>query len=204
MSVYTDAYQFHQIARGLPVVSTAPTEEPVSLEDVASHCRIDVADEGAFLGSLIKAAREMVETDARLALMSQTLALRLDCFPSWEIELRAHPVVAISSVVYLSTANVSTTMDSSDYRVDIYSKPSILTPAYGETWPATYPVTNAVTITFTAGYTSQTAVPELAKRAIYLLVGDWYRNRERISEVGSSIRDAYDETLRRLRWAGDV
>lgn len=203
MSIYTDDYQFHQIARGLPVVSVVPTAEPVSLEDVEAHCRIDGADERVFVNGLIQAAREMVETDARLALMSQTQVLRLDCFPDWEVELRTDPVVAISSVVYLDTAGTSTTFAASKYRIDIYSKPALLTPAYGEVWPSTYDVTNAVTITFTAGYASAAVVPQLAKQAIYFLVGDWFRNRERIGEV-SGVRDAYEETLRRLRWAGDV
>jgi hypothetical protein len=54
-----------------------------------------------------------------------------------------------------------------------------LTPAYGESWPATRAQLGAVNITYTAGYT---AVPEPIIQAMYLMIGDMYDNREAVSQ----------------------
>lgn len=195
---------FAEIARSLPVKTTEPTAEPVSASEAAAHCHVDAHDDDGTFSGLIKAAREMVELDARLALMTQTHTLYLDCFPAWAIELRTHPVVSITSVTYLNSTGVSTVLSSALYRLNENSKPAILTPAYGQTWPTTYPVAEAVEIAFVCGYTSAANVPEIAKLAMKLLIGHWFRNRESVGTVGEEISYSYEALLRRLRWAGEV
>ena len=50
-------------------------------------------------------------------------------------------------------------------------------------YPSTYPVPNAVTVRFVAGYTS---VPAGIKAAMKLLIGHWYKNREAVN-VGNIV-----------------
>lgn len=152
-----------------PVVSVAPTSEPITIEDLKGYLRNGSNLEDELLNNLIKEAREEVEHDALLAIMPQTLVLSLDCWPEWEpnqIELRRYPVVAVSSIAYLDSSGVSQTLSSTLYRVDITTKPARITPAYGQTWPVTYSVTSPITITFTAGFATPNLIPETVKQAI--------------------------------------
>lgn len=187
----------------IPRVSVTPAQEPVSLSEAKAHLRVDHGHEDERISGMIQAAREMVEEDAQVALCSQTIVVRLDCFPPWEIQLRKCPVNAISSITYVDSDGTTQTLSASDYVLDAYSKPARVTPAYGEEWPTTRPQVNAVTITATAGYSSPATVPSIAKQAILMLVSHWFRNREATSETTThDVRLSYDALLSRLNWGG--
>ena len=98
-----------------PVLVTAPTVEPVSVSQIRAQCGIDTGDFDDSIADWIRAARNMVETDAEIALASSTWALYLDCFPYWEIELRKPPVQSLTSIVYLDGDGTSQTLSSSLY-----------------------------------------------------------------------------------------
>jgi len=198
--------QWKDVARK-PALVTAPTQEPISIEGAKEFLRIDISDEDDLIGELISTARRFVEEDAEIALLTSTWALYLDCFPAWEIELRKLPVQSISSVVYLDTTGASTTLSASLYRLDSKNKPARLTPAYGQYWPSTYDVTNAVTITFVAGETSRDTVDDIAKQAMRHLIAHWYKNREAVMTTGAvpfEIRLAYEACIARLAWSGGL
>ena len=65
------------------VLIIAPTIEPVTLEELKLHLRIDldVLDEDEYLEGLIKAAREHAEDITRRAILSQTWDYMLDGWP---------------------------------------------------------------------------------------------------------------------------
>lgn len=52
------------------VLSQSPETEPVTLEDVKAHLRLDHESEDELLNSLIAAAREYLEQQTQLALMT--------------------------------------------------------------------------------------------------------------------------------------
>lgn len=58
------------------VIVTPPAAEPVSVAE--AHARIDASDEDTLIGSLITAARELVETETARRLITQTLDGVLD------------------------------------------------------------------------------------------------------------------------------
>lgn len=60
---------------------TAPTIEPVTLEEIKEHCRIDGAEDDNLLTSLITVARQEAEKITRRQLITATWELRLDHFP---------------------------------------------------------------------------------------------------------------------------
>jgi uncharacterized phiE125 gp8 family phage protein len=185
-------------------VTASPAQEPVSIAAAKAYLRIDSGDEDGVIEGLIKAAREMVETDAEISLLPQTLTWYLDAFPAWEISLRRPPVNSITSITYLDQDGTSQTLAASEYRFDGYSRPARLSPAYNEQWPTTHPVSNAVTIVAAAGYSSVSQVPQMIKQAILMLVGHWYRNREAvgIGTTSEEVAMSYRALLSRITWGG--
>jgi uncharacterized phiE125 gp8 family phage protein len=188
----------------IPRVTTSPTQEPVSVSDMKSHLRVDHGHEDGRIADMIQAAREMVEEDAQVALCPQTLTIYLDAFPRWEVCLRKCPVNAISSITYVDSDGTTQTLSASEYTFDAASKPARLTPAYGETWPVTRPQVNAVAITATAGYTSPSSIPAMAKQAIKMLVAHWYENRETvlIGTISKELELSYKAIISRFSWGG--
>jgi len=185
-------------------VTASPAQEPVSVAEAKAHLRIDSGDEDGVIEGLVKAAREMIESDAEISLLPQTLTWYIDAFPAWEICLRRPPVNSITSITYLDQDGTSQTLAASEYRFDGYSKPARITPAYNEEWPDTYQVNNAVTIVAAGGYTSVSEVPQLAKQAIHMLVGHWFRNREAVGVgiTSAEIELSYRALLSRISWGG--
>lgn len=168
---------------------TPPAVEPVTLDEVKEHCRIDGATDDNLLNSLITVARQEAEKVTRRQLITATWELRLDKFPEI-IYLPMPPLqsvtpiapVVIGGVKYLDSSGIEQTLtENTDYMIDIYSEPGRITPCYGEVWPTIYPVINAVRIVYKAGYgDAATSVPEPIKNWIKIVVGTLYENRENI------------------------
>jgi len=85
-------------------------------------------------------------------------------------------------VKYYGTDNTVYYMDGADCYFDKESEPGRLALAYGESWPsATLRPHNGVCVTYIAGYGDAAAdVPEDITRAILLMVGHLYENREAV------------------------
>jgi uncharacterized phiE125 gp8 family phage protein len=159
-----------------------PAEEPVSLVEAKTHLRVDHVDEDALIGSLIVAARQHVEERSGRALTTQTWVYRADAFP-WAadaIRLPRPPLRSVTSIEYVGGDGATVTWGAANYRVDHASEPARISPAHGASWPTPQEVTNAVTITYTAGYGTAVDVPEAIRQAMLLLIGHWYANREAV------------------------
>ncbi len=163
----------------------APTSYPVTATQVKAQCRIDGTDDDTWIDDAIAAGTRYVEEYTRRQLITATWEQYLDEFPSGtgddaRILIARPPLQSISSIEYTDTDGNSQTVSSSDYRVDAISQPGRVEPAYGKTWPTARDVSNAVKITFIAGYGAASAVPEPIKHAILMLIGHWYENRETV------------------------
>jgi uncharacterized phiE125 gp8 family phage protein len=160
---------------------TAPTLEPVTLEEAKSHRRIESSDEDVLIVGFIEAAREWCEGYQNRAFITQTWELALDCFPPEDrIRIPKPPLQSVESIKYYDTDETEHTFSADSYHVDTYSEPGRVVLKYGETWPSdTLRTANGVIIQFTAGYSDTAAtVPEKVKQAIKVLVGHLYENRE--------------------------
>jgi uncharacterized phiE125 gp8 family phage protein len=178
------------------VLSDAPAEEPVSLEEAKQHLRVEIETDDALITSLIMAAREHVEMFTRRQLVTATWVWTLDGFLGQVVRLPKPPLQAITTVAYLDGAGTPQTLDASLYHVNAAVQPGVLTPAFGRSWPTTREASDAVTITYVAGYGAAAAVPATLKAAIVLLVGDLYEHREARSEM----RLEDNPTVLRLLW----
>jgi len=181
--------------------------EPVTLDEMKNHLRVDFDDDDDLITALIVAARERAETITGRTITASSWVYYLDSFPyewytqhaparsnitavmewwanSQLIILPKAPVLAVTSVAYLQDGSGTyTTLDPSQYTVDTVSKPCVLYPSSNFYWPNVWAVHNAVKISFTAGYSDANPVPEGIKVAIRMMVGYWYENREDSGDV---------------------
>lgn len=197
-------------------VVTAPTVEPISLDEAKLFLRVDGSDEDDLISMLIQAVREYGENYTHRAWASQTLMLAMDQFPcdTEEIELPRPPLQSVSSVKYIDVNGVLQTVDSSLYQVDIYTEPGRLKPAYLQHWyinAGTRGDFNSVQITYVAGYAaaSETSIaaptkniPAAIKHWMKIRLTQLYEHREMIV-VGNLVtkipRDLTDGLLDRYR-----
>jgi len=181
------------------IVSTAPSVEPITAADMKTFLRVDHTDEDALITGLIKAARQEAEVYMGRTLITTTWKLYLDEFPAWEIYMPRPPLQSVTSpIVYLDANGASQNLTDAHYRVDAFQEPGRLTPLYGEDWPSTRDVTNAVTITYKGGYGDAAAnVPQEIILGIEHLVAHWYVHREGVqdrpmTEIPLTARSLFD------------
>lgn len=180
---------------------TAPTIEPLSYDEAKAHCRVDTDEESGLLNALIQTAREYAERYTSRALLPQTWDWKLDAFPCGEFVLPLPPVTSITSISYVDTDGDSQTWSSALYRTDLPSGPTAararIEPVYGEVYPQTRALSNAVTVRFVCGYANEAAVPSSIKAAMLLLIGHWYGNREPVvvGAITTSVPLAVDALL---------
>jgi uncharacterized phiE125 gp8 family phage protein len=165
-------------------VATVPTEEPVSLASLKLHARVEDTTDDDLIAELGVSARQRVESDTGRALCTQKWVAWLDAFPdssSEPIYLPLPPLFAVTKISYYNTSGVLTEWGATYYQTDgdtsMVSRARVL-PAYGQDWPSTRDMLNAVKIEFTCGYGVASTVPRQLRHAIKLLVGTWYEHRE--------------------------
>lgn len=160
---------------GYKIISE-PSVEPLLLADVKTRLSISDTVDDDDITSHIKSARLQAENYMRRSIITQTIELALDAFPSSEIELIRGPVQSITSVKYLDTDGVEQTVSIANYSLDDYSFQHWLLPAYGYDWPSTYDAANAVKVRYVAGFgDAGSDVPEDILTAMLLAIGHWIR-----------------------------
>jgi uncharacterized phiE125 gp8 family phage protein len=184
------------------VLVTAPTDDPVSVQDLKSHLRLvdDDNREDYYLESiLIPSARDWVEKNTWRRLMTQTWEFYVNQFVTpggyvytWDIAkgqapfpvfLPYPPVQSISSVTYLDPSGASQTLSTSVYELGERNGIGIMRLKYGQYWPAVRNQEDSCTIRMVCGYGSNpTDVPASLRHAILLLASHGYWNREAVAD----------------------
>lgn len=163
---YTDNLADSALGAGVPTTNT--TGDPLLL-------------------ALIRTAREFVENDTQIALISQRWRVTLDCFPVDRdtITLPMPPVVSVALFTYVNGAGQVTPFNN--YTLDADHYPGRVVLSYNASWPAARAQRNAVVIEFVAGYGDTSAdVPAPLRTAMKMLIGSWYENREAVN-VGNIV-----------------
>lgn len=167
---------------------TAPTLEPVTLQEAKDQCRIDTDDYDALLTRLITVARSKIEGRDGIGILfsAQTWKLSLDRMPV-EIWIPIGPVLSIDSIVYVDEGGTSRTLASSGYqwRKDLFG--ARIKPPYSGTFPTVRQQYDAVQVTFTAGFPgtedsppTRENIPEALRHAILMLVEHYFDHRDAI------------------------
>lgn len=145
---------------GEPVFSAEETTEPVTLAEVKQYLRVD-ASETAFdaeITALIGAARDEVETYLNRSLIRRTVAVTMN-IANGDAALPYAPVVELTAITDID----GNAMDESNYMIkgDVLKISSYL--GYSQ-----------LSLTYTAGYTTEKPVPAAFKLGIKKLIAfDW-------------------------------
>ena len=178
------------------IVSTAPTIEPVTLQEVKEYLRVDDSTDERVVRPFIETARRFCEEHTGRALMTQTLKLHLDAFesandPLWEgirtgpylnyyknyIVLPRAPVVSVTHIKTYDDSDTATVLAASNYYVDTVREPARIVLRTGSTFPSALRVANAIEVVYVVGYTTQYLVPEPLKLGIMQHIAFLYEHR---------------------------
>jgi uncharacterized phiE125 gp8 family phage protein len=175
---------------------TGPTVEPLSLAECKKHLEIASSDTNhdAQLTSLIAEARQQWEHDTDSVLCYQYWRIRVK---SWSdrFALPKRPIQSITSIAYYDGNNTLQTLSTSLYQLHINE----VRLAYQATLPTTNDRWDAWTITYRCGYSQDaTLVPAIAKRAMLLLVGYYFENRDMMVSETNYNRKVYEDLVLRF------
>jgi len=147
-------------------IITAVATEPVTRSEAKLHARIDLDAEDS-----------LAEHYTGRAFAAQTLEMALRCFPDSceSIELELPPVASVTSIKYTDANGTEQTFSSAKYSLSAYGLARSISLAYGEIWPLSQDIADAVRIRYVTGYTT---LPKAAKAALLLIVAHLYKNRE--------------------------
>lgn len=162
----------------------APDQIPFDLELLKTDLRIATDDlDDVLMNQYIPDAVQWAEGEMRRTIMARTHRWILSEFPCGAfpvINLPRGKTLSVESIAYVS-GGVTTTLRGpssgspvgSDYQEDLRGHRGRLLPNRGESWPSVdSDVPSPIVITFRAGYSAHTDVPEDIKRAMTASIVD--------------------------------
>jgi uncharacterized phiE125 gp8 family phage protein len=169
---------------------TPPYAEPIHLDEMKLHLRVDVTADDALITSQIRTAREIAETFTQRQLVAATWKRNLHRFPDrycqhddfedfYSIRLLHPPVMAVTSITYIDTNGATQTLATSVYDLDKNAEPAVVRLKYVQIWPPTREQPNAVTVNYISGYvapfTATANMPDLVVKGGSFAALDQYR-----------------------------
>ena len=162
--------------------TTAPTVEPLSMDEAVRQCQTTVGDDNNYINGLIALARDVTENATGRALMTSTWLAAFEEWPECgRVELIVAPVSAIVTVKYYADGETSlTTVSSGNYTLATAVSPATLTFDEDFDFPALANRPDAVQVAFTAGASTPAAVAPSLKHALRILVRHYYDHPEAV------------------------
>jgi len=157
-----------------------PSAEPLTLAEVKAHLRLEEDAEDSLLAGLVKVAREHLEHETGLSLMTQGWRLYRDDWPAGGvIPIGRGPVQAVESVTVYDAAGVPQPVSLADHLLDGAARPARLW--LRDPRPPGRPI-NGIEIDFLAGFgEAATDVPDTLKRAMLLHVAHMFAFRGEVA-----------------------
>ncbi len=193
---------FNRTNQGLAVVPEPRLTSPANARAVSIHRakahlgipEVDVAqDEEVF--SKLDQATAQVEHDTGMVFIQRQY--RLDLEELQELQFSVRPVTKIDSVSYIDSAGTRQMLAEAVYALD--ESTNSLRLRYNQSFPTQQLGWENVQITFTAGFgTDYTKTPKDAERAILLLLGYNFENRDGLVNEVIFNQAAYDKLVRRM------
>jgi uncharacterized phiE125 gp8 family phage protein len=174
-----------------------PAGEPISLAQVKLALRVDGEDEDGFLETLIKAARQHVESVAGLALLEQSWRVVLDAWPvERSVRLPRRPASEVLAITLHDDDGEAHAQGLSGVRVEPdrlilpAERPDLLLQAFG-----------GVEIDYRAGFGAAEDVPADLVQAMLGLIGHWYEHRDAVVAAGAGavVPSGFDRLLQPYR-----
>lgn len=143
--------------------------EPVTIAEAKQHLNLDTSNFDTYITNLlIPASRRYCENFLNRSIVAGSTVLTLDAFPLGPITLPNGPVGSVTTVSYVDTDGATQTF------TDFTLTGDQISPDFGYEWPATRAQLGAVTITYSAGYS--TLEPDI-KFAILIVLADLFEYR---------------------------
>lgn len=160
------------------IVKTAPASEPITLEEVKNHLKVDFSTDDTLIESLIVAARQYCENYTNRKLITQTIEEKFDGFPDDRfLNLSVPKVISITSVKYLDTSEVEQTFAAENYDLSSHQWPPFVLLKLNKNWPSVLGRRDVVTVEYVVGFGAASDVPAVIKSAMLLVIGDLYEKR---------------------------
>lgn len=177
------------------VLKTPPVLEPIGLDEVKAHSRIDLDDDDLFIQDKILAVRQLYEIIYDNAFITQTWMMYLDWLPEC-IEIFKRPVQSVTSVKYLDDAGVAQTIDPALYWTDLNARPPRIVKSLNISWPYVQSRPSAVAVEFVAGHgDKRDNVPAHVRTFLLYKTADFYENRETYTELKLQKYDPVDQLM---------
>jgi uncharacterized phiE125 gp8 family phage protein len=182
---------------------TAPTLDPLTLEELKLHCKVDHTADDSHLTNCAKAAVEYVEDaiPGNWQILQATYDLPVACW--WEeLRLPRPPLQSVTWIKYYDTAGTQQTLATTYYQVRTpWRQPGRIHRAALQSWPGLqvdrpYPIT----VRLVCGAAAASAVPYKLKQAVLMLTEHWYLNREAIGEVNGEMALAVTRLCEQSGW----
>jgi uncharacterized phiE125 gp8 family phage protein len=174
---------------------TGPVNEPLTLLEAKKQLEIassDTAHDNQLMAA-IQEVRELWEHDTDSCLCHQTWKIRTISLYD-RLALPKRPIDSITSIQYYDGNNALQTLSSALYQLHLNE----FRLAYQATLPATADRWDAWVITYKAGYSNDgTLVPAIAKRAMLLMLGYYFENRDLMVNESAYNRKAYEDLVLR-------
>ena len=155
---------------------TPPAHEPLGLDDIKVHLRIDHSDEDLLLTDTLKAARQYVELASGQKLITQVWRQYETCFPAdRELELKVAPVQGVVAITAFDAEGNPHVLGAEETMLVRGTDPAVL--RFSDDFDSGL-ATNGLEIDLTVGMGDfGLDVDDALKRAILLLVAHWYEFR---------------------------
>ena len=174
---------------------TGPSVEPITLDQAKKQLEIAASDTAhdVQLATAVQEVREQWEHDTDSCMCFQTWRIRTNKLYD-RLALPKRPVNSITSIQYYDGNNTLQTLSTSLYQLHINE----FRLAYQATLPATADRWDAWTITYRVGYSQDgSQVPAIAKRAMLMLLGYYFENRDMLTNEVIYNRKVYEELVLR-------
>lgn len=154
------------------VLITPPTSEPITLEELQAHLKVDGEDD--YLNSLIITVRKAIERYLKRSILTQTWKVYADCWHD-VMKIPSPPLQSVTSVKYFDINGSLQTLDTENYWVVTTDEPGYIQRGYDVSYPELqYGRPDSVEIEYVAGWEE---CPEQIKHAIKIWCTDLYEHR---------------------------
>lgn len=170
-------------------LETAAVEEVLTLQQAKDHLRVTHDAEDDEIAAALTDAQKFVERHCRRNLVLATFYFYRDRFPPGRCPqlLPLGQLGDVTEITYIDPGGDTQTINEaavdSGYKVSLSMEPGSIQPAYGSTWPPHRIDMESVRYKFTAGAASAAEADAIAVRAVKLMLGHFYENREEVTDM---------------------
>lgn len=169
-----------------PTLITPPALDPVTLAEAKAHIRLEHDEDDLYVGGLIKAATDLVETLTGRVVLDQTWQLQVANFAA--LHLPRSPVIEVTAIECRTFTGELEELPADAYQVRRYPGGAELLPMPGKRWPLVPPgYVDGVTVRWRAGEETAAQVPPAIRHAVLLLVGHFYESRLAVEAASSAV-----------------